>query len=164
VRRVVILGRGGAGKSVLARQLARLTGLPSTELDALFWQAGQEGAVAPQPAHWAAQQRELTQRDAWILDGDLGPYDFGLAGRLRTADTVIVLDFGFLRCAWRTIRRGRENAEYWQWVWAYRRRSLPRVMQAIAADAPQADVHVLRSPAMVRRFISGLPARPGPGQ
>jgi adenylate kinase family enzyme len=139
----VILGRGGAGKSVLARQLGQLTGLPVTELDALFWQHGQEGP------------RELVRRDAWILDGDLGPYDEGgLAERLRAADTVIVLDFSVLRCAWRTVRRGRENAGYWRWVWGYRRRSLPKVMQAIAAQAPQATVHVLHSPAMVRRFIA----------
>ena len=40
VRRVVILGRGGAGKSTLARQLSGLTGVPPVELDALLWQPG----------------------------------------------------------------------------------------------------------------------------
>jgi adenylate kinase family enzyme len=33
---VVILGRGGAGKSTLARQLSDLTGVSAVELDALF--------------------------------------------------------------------------------------------------------------------------------
>jgi hypothetical protein len=66
-----------------------------------------------------------------------------------------VLDFGFLRCAWRTIRRGRERADYWRWVWAYRRRSLPEVMRAISASAPQATVHVLRNPAAAQRFLAG---------
>jgi adenylate kinase family enzyme len=153
MRRVVILGRGGAGKSVLARQLSELTGIPSIELDGLFRQPG----PVPAPAEaWVARHRELVAGEQWIIDGDLGPYDAGLASRLAAADTIIVLDFGFLRCAWRTLRRGREQAEYWRWVWSYRRRSLPRLRMAIAAHLPRVQVHVLRDPAMVRRFLAGV--------
>jgi adenylate kinase family enzyme len=151
MRRVVILGRGGAGKSVLARRLSELTGLPSIELDGLFWQPG----PAPTPAEvWVARHRELVAGERWIIDGDLGPYDAGLSSRLAAADTIIVLDFGFARCAWRTLRRGRERAEYWRWVWSYRRASLPRLRMAIAAHLPRVQVHVLRDPAMVRRFLT----------
>jgi adenylate kinase family enzyme len=150
---VVILGRGGAGKSTLAREISGRTGLPVAELDELSWRPG---PAAPDPAWWAAEQRELVRPEAWIIDGDLGHYDRDLSLRLRAADTVIVLDFGFLRCAWRTLRRGREQAEYWRWVWGYRRHSLPVIRQAIAASAPSVTVHVLRNPAAVRRFLSRL--------
>ncbi|MFC7646755.1 hypothetical protein ACFQX6_44035 [Streptosporangium lutulentum] len=122
MRRVVILGRGGAGKSALARRLGDAAKLPVIELDTLFWEPG---LTATAPGQWAARQQKLVQQDAWILDGDLGPYDTALDVRLRMADTIIVLDFSFPRCAWRTIRRGRERADFWRWVWAYRRRSLP---------------------------------------
>lgn len=151
VRRMVILGRGGAGKSTLSRQLSDATGIPAVELDALFWQPGPTPA---NPSRWVACQQELIQRDSWILDGDLGPYDEALGVRLQAADTIVILDFTFLRCAWRTLRRGREKAEYWHWVWAYRRRSLPDVMRAVSADATRAKLYVLRNPAMVRRFIA----------
>jgi adenylate kinase family enzyme len=144
---VVVLGRGGAGKSLLSRQLGELTGLPVIELDAVFWQPG---AVPMDAARWAASQRELVRGDAWILDGDLGPYDQYLDIRLQAADTVLVLDFGFTRCGWRTLRRGREGAEYWRWIWADRRRSLPRVMRAVNASTTRAKVYVLRYPAAVR--------------
>jgi adenylate kinase family enzyme len=40
MRRVMMLGRGGAGKSTLARQLAELPGLPVVEPDTLFWRRG----------------------------------------------------------------------------------------------------------------------------
>jgi adenylate kinase family enzyme len=160
MRRIVILGRGGAGKSVLAGQLSELAGVPVTELDALFWQPGTTGK-GPVPARaedWAATQRTLVAGDRWIIDGDLGPYDTGLAARLAAADTIVLLDFGFARCAWRTLRRGREQARYWRWVWSYRRRSLPGLRRVIAAQRPRAQVHVLRNPAMVRRFLAGLRA------
>jgi hypothetical protein len=71
------------------------------------------------------------------------------------------LDFAFLRSALRTLRRGRERAGYWRWVWAYRRRYLPQIMAAIAENSPHARVHVLRSPGMVRRFIARQPGRFG---
>ena len=153
MRRVVILGRGGAGKSALARQLSDVTGILAVELDALFWQPG---PTPMDPSRWAACQHELVQSSCWILDGDLGPYDTALEVRLRAADTIVVLDFTFLRCAWRTLRRGREQAEYWRWVWAYRRRSLPDVMRAINFEAPHAKLYTLRNPAIVQRFIDEI--------
>ena len=44
---MVILGRGGAGKSTLARRLGEVTGLPVVELDTLFWQAGLSAPALP---------------------------------------------------------------------------------------------------------------------
>lgn len=156
MRRVVVLGRGGAGKTVLARRLGELTGLPVTELDAHFWNP-ERGATPP--GSWASRQRALLRSGSWILDGDLGPYDSALAERLRAADTVVVLDFALARCAWRALRRGRENAEFWRWVLAYRRRSLPPLLAAIAAHAPDAEIRVLRDPRAVRASLAEVPKK-----
>ncbi len=86
------------------------------------------------------------------MDGDLGPYD-AVEARLRRADTVILLDFSFGRCAWRAILRSRERADFWRWLFAYRYKSRPFLMQAIATHAPNADLHVFRNPRVLRRFI-----------
>jgi hypothetical protein len=99
--------------------------------------------------------------EAWILDGDLGPYDSALDVRLRAADTIIVLNFAFLRCAWRSVLRGRERGDYWRRVWTYRRHSLPRIMRKIGQDAPHARLYVLRHPGMVRCLLAEI--RPGAG-
>ena len=105
MKRVVILGRGAAGKSTLARQLC-----------------------------------------------DLGPHDV-VEVRLRAADTVILLDFGLVLCAWRALRRARERTDFWRWVLAYRRESVPYLRALIARHAPDATVHVLRSPSAVNHFL-----------
>ena len=151
MKRVVILGRGAAGKSVLAARLGQVTGLPVIDLDEHFWQPGLNGTP---PAEWAHTQSELAGREAWIMDGDLGPYDSALGGRLAAADTVIVLDFSLVRCAWRAVRRSRERGDFWRWLIGYRRRSLPLIQRAIASHAPAADVHVLTSPRAARRFLT----------
>ena len=152
MRRVAILGRGGAGKTALARELSALTGIPAIELDSVFWQ---RGPLPTSTEQWVARQRELVAGDSWILDGDLGPYDSGLGARLAAADTIILLDFGLIRCVWRTLRRGqREEPEYWSWVLFYRRWHLPQLDAAIAPQLPRAEVYVLRNPAAVRSFLA----------
>lgn len=153
--RVIILGRGGAGKSRTASRLSDLTGLPVVELDKHFWQPG----PAPMPkADWARVQAGLAAADQWIMDGDLGPYDL-LPIRLQRADTVILLDFPLHLCAWRALRRAKENADFWRWVLMWRWASRPKLMQAIAADAAQADLHVMRSPRALERFLKGFTAK-----
>jgi adenylate kinase family enzyme len=107
VKRVVVLGPGGAGKSVFAGRLGEATGLPVVELDQHFWKVG----LVPTPAdEWVALQQELVMQPEWILDGDLGPYDV-VDVRISAADTVILLDFSRWRCAWQALRRSRVNAD-----------------------------------------------------
>jgi adenylate kinase family enzyme len=149
---VVLLGRGASGKSTLARQLGAATGIPVVELDTLFWRPD---LTPTAPAEWAAvQQEQLVRRPAWIADGDLGPYDV-LDVRLAAADTVVLLDFSLARCAWRAVRRSRERSDFWRWVVGYRRRWRPLVLGRVGAVAPAADLHVLRGPRAVRRFLAG---------
>jgi len=152
VKRVLILGRGGSGKSTLASKLGEITGLPVIELDKVFWRPGLHALPSNE---WANVQQRLVAQDRWIMDGDLGHYD-AVEVRLRAADTIIVLDFTLVRCAWRTLRRGRERSDFWRWLFTYRQRSLPVLMQAINKFAPHAKLHLIRNPKQLRRFLAGL--------
>jgi hypothetical protein len=156
MRRVVVLGRGASGKSTLAARLGKLTGLPVIELDLHFWPPDLNPTP---PGDWARMQRELAGGRDWIMDGDLGPYDV-VEIRLRTADTVIVLDFSLARCAWRALRRSRERIDFWRWLITYRRRSLPSLRSAIRTHAPGAAVRVFRHPRAVERFLLTLGGDP----
>ena len=153
----MVLGRGGAGKSTFALALGAQTGLPVYELDSYFWQSG----LRPlSPADWRRTQMLLVSEPGWVLDGDLGPYDV-LDARLPVADTVILLDYAFLICAWRALRRSREGKEFWVWVWQYRRRHLGPLLRAVREHAPFAELHHLRSPREARRFLHALATSAG---
>ena len=152
VERVVIVGRGGAGKSTAALRLSELTGLPVIELDKRFWRPD----LTPTPRdEWIQKQRELIAPPRWIMDGDLGPYDV-LAVRLARADAVLILDFSFVRCAWRAARRSRERADFWRWLLMWRLRSRPALFKTVAGHALGADVRVLRNPAQLRRYLATI--------
>jgi adenylate kinase family enzyme len=144
MRRVVIVGSGGSGKTTLADELARRTGLPVIHLDEHFWHPG-----------WLE-----TPRDVWRATLD---------ERLPRADTVILCDFPTWRTLPRVLRRTMGNRgravqadgcperldpKFLWWVLRYRYRSRPRVIRAIAELAPEADVHVLRKPRDVEEFLA----------
>lgn len=149
MRRVVVLGRSGAGKSVASIRLGEITHLPVVELDGLFWRDD----LTPTPLEdWVRTQRELAAPDTWIMDGDLGPDD-APAARLTRADTVVILDFSLARCAWRARRRSRERADFWWWLVTWRARRRPVVLELVARFAPEARLHILRTPTELRGFL-----------
>ncbi len=149
-----MLGRGGAGKSKFARRLSETCGLPVIQLDDHFWNVDLTPMTSDQ---WVKAQEHLTGGATWILDGDLGPYDV-LTPRLRAADTVFLLDFPLWRCVWRSLRRGRERADYWKWVISYRRRYLPVLHAYLGTQSEHVAVCVLRRPREVATVLRTLEA------
>src|ERR1700687_3235043 len=158
MKRVVIIGRGASGKSTLAARLGEITGLPVIELDKVFWRPG---LVATPRDQWVVVQEKLVAKNGWIMDGDLGHYD-AVEVRLRAADTIILLDFSLVRCAWRAVRRSRERADFWRWLLAYRWQGRPALLAAIAKHAVHADLHVFRNPEELSRFVAEVAREPQP--
>ena len=142
MQRVVVLGRGGAGKSTFARELGNTTGLPVIELDQHFWQPG---LIPLQRERWREIQQGLAKEQRWIMDGDVGKYD-ELGVRLQAADTVLVLDFSLLRCLVRALRRSKERMDFWWWLVTWRWIEHPKIRNAIAEHAPGADVKTFGKP------------------
>ena len=153
-----MVGAGGAGKSMFAARLGEATGLPVVELDKIFWRSG---LIPISHDEWGAMQGHLVAPPDWILDGDLGPYD-SLEPRLRTADTIVVLDFSRWRCAWRAMLRSRERLDFWRWLWTWRRNYRPRLLASIAAQSKEAEVFVLRNPRQLERFLANLASGTAP--
>jgi hypothetical protein len=141
VRRVVVLGPGGSGKSTFARALSAHTGIPWTDLDSIYWSADLE-PMSPQ--QWVRVQQRLCSAPRWILAGDLGPYDV-VGERLKQADVVVLLDLPTWRCCWRAVRRSRERLDFWLWLLSWRRRYRPKLMHEIAEHAAGAPLFVAHS-------------------
>ena len=86
MRRVLVIGSPGSGKSNFARKLRELTRLPLVYLDRLQWNADR---TVVDRAVFLARLEEALQQDAWIIDGN---YAFTLEKRLQACDTVFFLD------------------------------------------------------------------------
>lgn len=152
MRRIVILGRGGAGKSTLATQIGDILQLPVIELDKYFWKPG----LTPTPKReWINVQQELASKSGWVMDGDLGKYDV-LEARLQAADTVIILDFSLMVCLIRALRRSKERADFWWWLITWRLSSRPKILATISSLENGPKLVILKTPSALERFVAGF--------
>lgn len=111
MRRVVIFGTTGSGKSWLAEKLAARHGLRVIELDKLNWGPGWQSA----PIELLRHRVECEIRDGdWIV---VGNYDSVRDLTWRAADTLIWLDLPLAlvirRLFWRTLRRSVSKENLW---------------------------------------------------
>lgn len=98
MRRVVVLGNPGSGKSVLAARIAAAHGLRLVEADVLRWGPG--WSKLPETQYTAALAA-LTDGDGWVAEGIYGEV-VRLASR---ADVVVWLDLPLRTLLWRVTRR-----------------------------------------------------------
>lgn len=167
MRRVLVIGSGGAGKTTFARILADRTGLPLVHLDAEHWRPGW---VAPPDREWNATVDRLIGRPEWIMDGNYGGT---LPQRLEACDTVIFLDRGRLTCLWRVFRRWATyrgstrpdlpegcpeqlTLDFLRWIWGYPKRRRGPILERLSQLRADQRAVVLRSEAEIARFLRRL--------
>ncbi|HEY7548535.1 MAG TPA: AAA family ATPase [Hyphomicrobiaceae bacterium] len=163
MRRILVWGAPGTGKSTLARAIGARLGLPVIHLDAEYWRPGW---VKPAQEEWLAQVTALTARDAWVMDGN---YSATWDLRLPRAGAVVWLDLPRALYLSRTLRRtffnwgrtrsdlGRDCPErfdwdFLRWTWTYPARTRGRTIATLNQVRNEKRVVILRSSAEVRRF------------
>ena len=100
MRRIVVVGGPGSGKTTVAAALATALGVPHVELDALWWEPGWTPATA---ALFESRVRHAIAGDAWVVDGNY--LDEGGRAVWRAADTLVWLDLPRRTCIVRVVRR-----------------------------------------------------------
>ena len=169
VRRVLVAGASGAGKTTLAATTAAVLGLTHVEVDALFHGPGWR----PRPSFVADVER-LAASDGWVTEWQYDAVRELLASR---ADLVVWLDLPrhivLRQVALRTVRRRLLRQELWngnreaplrtvltdpehvvRWAWTTHGRTAPRV-RALRDRRPDLPVVRLGSRRDVRRWVAG---------
>ncbi len=172
MKKVLVIGSCGSGKSVFSRRLGEITSLPVIHLDSHFWRAGW---VEPTKDVWREQVEELLKGDEWIIDGN---YSGTMDLRLASCDTVLFLDFPRHVCTWRVIKRwyhyrGRSRPDiaggcpekidwaFIKWTWNYPNRSRPKVLERLSRAGGHAKIITLHNEAEVNDYLGKMSSKNG---
>lgn len=165
MKKIMIIGSGGAGKSTLARKLGDRLNLPVFHLDAYMWKPNWTLSTREEQKDI---QTELMANTAWIIDGN---YSGTMDVRIDQADTIIFLDISRRICLYRVIKRylthrhtvrpdmaegckEKIDREFLQWVWNYPRDKRPAVLAKLNAVKDSKNIIILRSPQQIEQFLS----------
>ncbi|QCK87481.1 DNA topology modulation protein [Phreatobacter aquaticus] len=169
MRRVLVMGCSGSGKSTFATALAARLAVPYVSLDGMFWKPGW---VEPDKAEFAAEVAAVTEHDSWVIDGNYTSH----AGAIRRdrADTVCLFDLPRLTCLAGVIRRsiasyGRVRPEmapgcpekvdfgFYRYVWTYRDVQHPKLLAYVGGLRDDQRLATFTTRADADAFLAAVP-------
>lgn len=106
MKKVIVIGCPGSGKSTFARALHEETSVPLYPLDMMYWNADR---TTVEKSVFLERLTAVLERDEWIVDGN---YASTMEMRLAACDTVFFLDYPLDVClAGVRERRGKPRAD-----------------------------------------------------
>ncbi len=133
LRRVIVIGSSGSGKSTFARRLRDITGLPLYYLD-MIWHKPDKTNISKE--EFDKRLDDILSEDRWIIDGN---YQRTLEARLKKCDTVFLFDLPVEVClagAKARIGTKREDMpwtetelddDFRQWIVDFPQKQLPEI-------------------------------------
>ena len=159
MKKVLIIGCPGAGKSTFGKRLADKTGLPLYHLD-MIWHKPDKTNISTD--EFDSRLTEITLRDEWIIDGN---YQRTLEMRLNRCDTVFLLDFPLEVCLagiksrigtvrndlpWKETELDKSFEEF---VINFPEDNLPKIYRLLEKYTMSKDIHILRSRAEADSYL-----------
>ncbi len=87
MKRILVIGCPGSGKSTFSKKLHNLTHLPLFHLDLLYWN---EDRTTVEREVFIERLAAVLSKGTWIIDGN---YASTMEWRIRSCDTVLFLDY-----------------------------------------------------------------------
>lgn len=110
MKKVLVIGCPGAGKSTFSRKLSAKTHLPLYYLD-MIWHRPDKTTIGRK--EFALELARIMQDDEWIIDGT---YLRTLSMRLECCDTVILFDIPVNICLEGALKRTGKPREDMPWM------------------------------------------------
>lgn len=162
MKRTVVIGCSGSGKSVFSRKLRYATGLSLYYLD-MIWHKPDGTNISRE--EFDKQLDSIISRDSWIIDGN---YQRTLERRIKACDTVFLFDLPTEICiegALSRIGKKREDMpwfeneldpEFRQWIESFRANQLPEVYRLLEKYKNNREIVVFRTREQADKFIEKL--------
>jgi len=125
MKRILIIGTSGVGKSTLAQRLSNHLQVPFFASDQFYWEPGWK---VSSPEKVRGQVMGVIAREAWILDGN---FDDERKWVWQRADCIIWLDYSLMTICRRIVFRNFQWLFSRQSTWSGNRMTLARAISGI---------------------------------
>ncbi|MBQ8496846.1 MAG: adenylate kinase [Clostridia bacterium] len=110
MKKVIVIGCPGGGKSTFSRALHEITGLPLFHLDMLKWNTDKTSVSKP---IFLERLQNVMEQDKWIIDGNYGST---MEMRMAACDTIFFLDYPTEVCIEGVISRNGKPRPDMPWI------------------------------------------------
>lgn len=161
MKKIIVIGCPGSGKSTFSRLLNKKTELPLYHLDMLYWNADK---TTVEKEFFLKCLSDILEKDEWIIDGNYGST---MELRLSACDTVIFLDYPSEICIEGVrARQGKprsdmpwteceEDTEFLEFIKSYNEQQKPKVMTLLGKYCDK-NIVIFKSREESERFLSEL--------
>ena len=168
MKKVIVIGCPGAGKSTFSRALRDLTGLPLYYLDRIWHKPDRTNVTR---AEFDSALDAVLEQDRWIIDGN---YQRTMERRVKACDTVFLLDFPVELClesAGARIGTVREDLpwvetefdpEFRQWIKDFPKDQLPLIYELLKRYENEKRIVIFRSREEMSRWIESFDGKNDP--
>ena len=166
MKRIMVVGCPGSGKSTVAIRIAQKLDLPVVHLDQIHYAPGWQERTKAEKTQLATRAEKA---DRWVIDGNLSAT---YPHRLSRADCCVWLDIPLHIRLWRVLKRrlsgprlglplGSPDQLTWEFIkYVLRSDRLTRPKyQKLHLEAGSTPFFHLRSTKEINDFLSALPAR-----
>lgn len=94
MKKVIVIGNAGSGKTWLGKKMAAALGIPHIPLDSIFWMPGGYNLKRKDP-EVEADLKRIQGSECWLAEGVFGHLVDQL---ISFADTLIYLDLPWEEC------------------------------------------------------------------
>ena len=162
MKKIIVIGCPGSGKSTFSKSLHKITKIPLYHLDMLFWNADK---TTVDKSVFLDRLFKIMETSEWIIDGNYGST---MELRMQTCDTVIFLDYpldvcldgiqerkGKRRSDLPWIEGHEEDAEFVAFIKSYNSESRPKVIELLKQYSHK-EIHVFCDRIQAEEFLNSL--------